>query len=159
MVRTTIGFCLVLTIAIGQSPAFAASPGEVEFLASEQTRAANRPFSDAVRVGKMIYLSGALGTLPGKSTLAPGGTAAETRQALENIKVMLAGYGTSMDRVVKCTVMLADIKDYGVMNEIYVSYFPGPKPARSTFAAKSRCTWCSRRRSAPRDLHLVWKAV
>lgn len=133
MVRITIGFCLVLVITAGQQ--LAASPGDIEFLLSEQTKAANRPFSDAVRVGKMIYLSGTLGTLPGKSTLAPGGTGAETRQALENIKAMLADYGTSMDRVVKCTVMLADIKDYGVMNEIYVSYFPGSKPARSTFAA------------------------
>ena len=135
MVRTMIGICLVSSFTIAHSPVFAASPGDIEFLVSESTRAANRPFSDAVRVGKMIYLSGTLGTLPGKSTLAPGGTAAETRQALENIKTMLIGYGTSMDKVVKCTVMLADIEDYGVMNEIYVSYFPGPKPARSTFAA------------------------
>jgi len=135
MIRIVFGICLALSITVGQQSAFAAPSEDVEFLVSEQTKAANRPFSDAVRVGKMIYLSGTLGTLPGKSTLAPGGTGAETRQALENIKAMLAKYGTSMDRVVKCTVMLADIKDYGVMNEIYVSYFPGPKPARSTFAA------------------------
>jgi len=135
MVRIITGFCLAVLILIASQPAIAASPGDLEFLVSEQTKAANRPFSDAVRVGKIIYLSGTLGTLPGSSTLAPGGTAAETRQALENIKTMLAGYGTSMERVMKCTVMLADIKDYGAMNEIYVSYFPGPKPARSTFAA------------------------
>ena len=135
MVRTIIGICLVSSFIIAHSPVFAASTGDIEFLVSESTRAANRPFSDAVRVGNMIYLSGTLGTVPGKSTLAPGGTAAETRQALENIKTMLIGYGTSMDKVVKCTVMLADIEDYGVMNEIYVSFFPGPKPARSTFAA------------------------
>jgi reactive intermediate/imine deaminase len=89
------------------------------------------PFSDAVRVGDMLYLSGKIGNLPGTMELAPGGIQGETRQTLENIKASLEKYGSSLDEVVKCTVFLADIAEWGAMNEVYVTYFPGNKPARS----------------------------
>ena len=92
------------------------------------------PFSTAVRVGDMLYLSGQIGTLPGTRELAPGGTAGQTRQTLENIKQVLEYAGSSMDRVVKCTVFLLDIADYAAMNEVYASFFPNDPPARSTLA-------------------------
>jgi 2-iminobutanoate/2-iminopropanoate deaminase len=104
-----------------------------EYLPSS-TAAANTPLSEAVRVGNMLYLSGQLGFLPGTRNLAPGGIAAETRQTMENIRTVLEKHGSSFDRVVKCTVMLADIKEREAMSEVYVTYFAkGRMPARSAF--------------------------
>ena len=107
---------------------------EVEYLTSEKTAALNLPFSEAVRVGNMLYLSGQIGTLPGTTQLAEGGIQGETRQTLENIKTVLEANGSSMDRVVKATVMLADISEWPALNKVYVEYFPNNKPARSAFA-------------------------
>jgi reactive intermediate/imine deaminase len=104
-----------------------------EYLPSASA-AATSPLSEAVRVGNMLYLSGQLGFLPGTRNLAPGGIAAETRQTMENIRIVLEKHGSSFDRVVKCTVMLADIKERDAMNEVYVTYFAqGQRPARSAF--------------------------
>jgi 2-iminobutanoate/2-iminopropanoate deaminase len=97
-----------------------------------------RPFSPAVRVGNLIFLSGQIGT-PGANASAnavvPGGIEAETRQTLENIKDILQRSGSSMDRVVKCTVMMADMREWDRMNVVYASYFPRNKPARSALGA------------------------
>lgn len=89
------------------------------------------PFSDAVQVGNMLYLSGKLGNLPGSMQLAEGGIQGETRQTMEHIKAALEKYGSSLDQVVKCTVFLADIDEWGAMNEVYKTYFPSNRPARS----------------------------
>ena len=98
--------------------------------------APTRPFSPAVRVGNMLYLSGQIGTPDAASgTVVPGGIEAETRQTLENIKDILQKTGSSMDRVVKCTVMLADMREWDRMNVVYATYFPKNKPARSALGA------------------------
>jgi len=94
----------------------------------------NLPFSAAVRVGNVLYLSGQLGTVPGTRQLADTGIAGQTKQALENVKGVLAAAGSSVERVVKCTVFLLDIKDYAAMNAVYATYFPKDPPARSTVA-------------------------
>ena len=92
------------------------------------------PFSSAVRVGEMLYLSGALGNLPGTLTLAPGGIAGEARQTMENIGAVLKHCGLGFADVVKCTVFLADMSEWAEFNKVYVSYFaPGKFPARSAF--------------------------
>jgi reactive intermediate/imine deaminase len=83
----------------------------------------------------MLYLSGQVGNLPGTTELAPGGIAEETRQALDNIGAILARNHSSLDRVVKCTVFLADIEEWPAMNEVYRTYFTGEPPARSALAA------------------------
>jgi 2-iminobutanoate/2-iminopropanoate deaminase len=106
---------------------------EVEYLTSEATRSLNLPFSDAVRVNDLLILSGQIGNLPGTTQLAPGGIKAEARQALENVKRILETNGSSMDKIVKCTVMMADIAEWADFNAVYVTYFPGNKPARSAF--------------------------
>jgi len=116
-------------------PPPAADPPAIEFLSSPGAEARGLPFSEAVRVGEMLYLSGQLGIPPGGSDPAPGGIAAETRQALENIKAILANHGSALDRVVKCTVFLADIGEWGSMNEVYRTYFRDPPPARSALGA------------------------
>lgn len=92
------------------------------------------PFSPAVRVGDMLYLSGQIGT-DSTGQLVAGGIQPETRQALENIRRVLAQNGSSMDRVVKCTAFLADMAEWGKMNEVYASFFPNHKPARSAMGA------------------------
>ncbi len=92
------------------------------------------PFSAAVRVGDVIYLSGQIGNRIGTRELVAGGIAPETRQTLENIRTILEAAGSSLDRVFKCTVFLADIADYGAMNEVYATFFPADPPARSTVA-------------------------
>lgn len=97
------------------------------------TGANNPTLSAVVKVGDMLYLSGQLGFVPGAG-LAPGGIAAETTQTLENIKRILTEAGSSMERVVKCTVFLADIADFREMNTVYRTFFPSDPPARSTVA-------------------------
>ena len=92
------------------------------------------PFSAAVRVGNVLYLSGQIGVLPGTRQLADTGIAGQTKQALENVKTVLAAAGSSLERAVKCTVFLSDIKDYAAMNAVYATYFPKDPPARSTVA-------------------------
>lgn len=92
------------------------------------------PFSTAVRVGNVLYLSGQIGTSPETRQLVPGGIGPETRQTLENIRQVLAHAGSSMDRVFKCTVFLVDIGEFAAMNEVYRRFFPRDPPARSTVA-------------------------
>lgn len=92
--------------------------------------AALGPFTEAVRVGNLLFLSGMIGT-DSTGTLVKGGIEAETRQTLENIRRAVVRNGLTMDRVVKCTAFLADIAEWPAMNQVYVTFFPGPKPARS----------------------------
>lgn len=94
-------------------------------------------FSSAIRSGDFIFLSGALGALPGVTPpqLVEGGIEPETRQTMENIIDVLDAAGATLDDVVKCTVFLADIDDYAAMNEVYLEYFPSDPPARSALAA------------------------
>ena len=95
--------------------------------------AAGGPFSPSVRAGDLLFLSGVIGIDAG-GKMAPGGVRAEARLALENLKAELARQGLGMDRVVKCTVLMADMSEWAAMNEVYVTYFPGSKPARTAFA-------------------------
>jgi len=93
------------------------------------------PFSQVVEANGFVFLAGQVGDAPGSQGAVPGGIEAETRQTLDNIREILERSGSSMDRVVKCTVMLADMAEWPRMNPIYASYFPGPKPARSALGA------------------------
>lgn len=106
---------------------------DVEYFSAPGPGGRVLPFSDAVRVGNLLFLSGKLGTTA--DGLAPGGIAAETRQALENIRASLERHGSSMDRVVKCTVFLADMAEWEQMNEVYVTFFGDNLPARSALGA------------------------
>ena len=108
---------------------------EPEYLTSPATTILNRPFSEAVRVGDLLYLSGFTGRIPGTNTVVAGGIQPETKQVMENIAGALDRYGSDFSRVVKCTVMLLDMKEWAAMNEVYRTYFPPTRmPARSAFA-------------------------
>jgi len=102
------------------------------YMTLPERAALDTPYSDAVRVGNLLFLSGTVGSAPGTRQVVPGGVAAETRQALENVKHNLEAHGSSMDRVVKCSVFLADIADFETMNTVYREYFKTNKPVRTT---------------------------
>jgi len=94
------------------------------------------PFSDAVQVGDLLVLSGQIGAKPGTTAVVAGGIEPETRQVMANIDANLKRRGLGLDSVVKCTVMLADMKDWPAFNTIYATYFSkGRYPARSAFGA------------------------
>ena len=116
---------------LAAAPATADERPAVEFLNSGKVVPATLPFSEAVRVGDTLYLSGQIGIRPGTLELVPGGIQAEARQALENIRIALEAHGYTTHDVVKCTVMLADIAEWAAFNEVYRTFFSAPYPARS----------------------------
>ena len=128
----TAAAMLALGLAAGNAAAADQSP---EFLNSARSLERGLPFSDAVRVGDLLFLSGQIGTAPGGMQVVPGGIKAESRQTLENIKATLEANGYTLKDVVKCTVMLADISEWATFNEVYKSVFSPPFPARSAFGA------------------------
>jgi 2-iminobutanoate/2-iminopropanoate deaminase len=132
----TPALLLLATVAIAacSPPSGSSVAPEVEYLNAPGTENLGLPFSAAVRVGNTLYLSGQIGNLPGTLDLAPGGIQGQTRQTMENIKQALEHFGSSMDRVVKCTVFLADMNEWEAMNEVYRTYFENP-PARSALGA------------------------
>lgn len=91
-----------------------------------------RPFTPAVQTGNLIFLAGQIGTAAnGQGAIVAGGIQAETKQTMENIKEVLEKSGSDLDHVVKCSVFMADMKEWDAMNAIYATYFPTHKPARS----------------------------
>ncbi len=128
-------FAIALALAAVTAPAVAQSPTGVEFLNSGKVIAPGLPLSEAVRVGDTLYLSGVVGVVPGELKVVPGGLAAEARQALGNVRTMLEAQSLGLKNVVKCTVMLADIAEWGAFNEVYKEFFSAPYPARAAFGA------------------------
>lgn len=120
-----------LTGAMFCLSAAAADRPIVEHLNSGKVYPAGVPFSEAVKVGDTLYLSGQIGVKPGKLELVPGGIREESRQTLENLRTTLEAHGYSLRDVVKCMVMLADIAKWGEFNDIYKTFFSAPYPARS----------------------------
>jgi 2-iminobutanoate/2-iminopropanoate deaminase len=110
----------------------------MEFINSPAARARTTklPFSQAVRVGDVLYLSGSIGEIPGTMKLVPGGLEAEARQAMDNIGTVLKENGLTFRDVFKCTVMLADMAQWADFNKVYLTYFEADRlPARSAFGA------------------------
>lgn len=104
------------------------------FYKSHESLRQDAPFSDVVESNGLLFLSGQLGMDHKTRLLVEGGIEAETKQCIENIKAVLEHHQSSLDKVVKCTVILKDINDFAAFNKIYMTYFPN-KPARTTFAA------------------------
>ncbi|MEP6495299.1 MAG: RidA family protein [bacterium] len=129
LMRRTFYFAAVLTLITACSHTVDTSVNP-EFLSPNGPSA--NPFSPAVRVGSLLFLAGQIGTNAGGQLVA-GGLQAEVRQTLNNISEVLQKTGSSLDKVVKCTVFMADMKEWAAMNEIYATYFRNHKPARSSF--------------------------
>jgi 2-iminobutanoate/2-iminopropanoate deaminase len=126
------GIALAVSLAL-TTPAMAQTP-PVEFIGEPSFKGQRLPFSEAVRVGDMLYLSGQLGNKP-DGTL-PDGIEAQARQAMDNIGAVLKRSNLGFGDVVKCTVMLDNMADWPAFNRVYVTYFPDKNfPARSAFGA------------------------
>ncbi len=95
------------------------------------------PYSQGIQVGEFIYTSGQIPIDPATGTFAEGGIKEQTRQSLQNIQAILKEAGSSMDKVVKTTVFLADMNDFADMNSVYAEFFSEPYPARSAVAVKT----------------------
>jgi 2-iminobutanoate/2-iminopropanoate deaminase len=111
------------------------APVEPMFLSPPGAEDLGLPFSEAVRVGNLLFVSGQVGNLPGTLELAEGGLEGQARQALDNMRAVLERHGSSLSRVVKVTVFLDDIADWPAFNEVYVTYFRDKPPARSALGA------------------------
>ncbi len=144
MKNATTPACLgsILALATAMSAAIAVEPrvpstggaaGDVQFHARPAGPLGNLPFSEAVRVGNMLHLSGELG-VDASGKLVAGGIKAETRQMMDNIGRTLARHGSSFEHVVQCTVALVDIAEWPAFNEVYRTYFKEHFPARMAFA-------------------------
>jgi len=108
---------------------------DIEFLKSNAVLPASLPFSDGVRVGNLVILSGQIGVKPGTLELVSGGIVPEARQTLENIRLTLQAHGLTPRDVVRVQIMLADMADWPRFNEVYREFFSEPWPARSAFGA------------------------
>lgn len=108
---------------------------QIQFLKSKEEKKKDLPFSDAVKVGDLLFLAGQIGMDHSSRTLVEGGIKVETAQALNNIKEVLELNNSSLEKVIKCTVILSDINDFAAMNEVYKTFFKNNFPARTTFSA------------------------
>lgn len=104
---------------------------------SDMAPAAIGPYSQAIRTGNVVFISGQLPIDPATGNFAEGGIKELTRQSLNNAKAILAAEGLTMADVVKTTVLMADFADFAEMNEVYAEFFQTPFPARSAFAVKT----------------------
>ncbi len=93
------------------------------------------PYSQAIRAGSLLFVSGQIPIDPATGQVIAGDAAAQTRRVMENIGEILKAAGTSFDKVVRTTVYLADIAEFAAMNEVYGQFFSAPGPARSTIQA------------------------
>lgn len=103
-------------------------------ISTTKAPAAIGPYSQAIEGNNTVYVSGQLPIDPATGEFAVGGIQAEARQSLTNISNILAEAGLTMANVAKVTVLLADIKDFAAVNEVYQEFFQSPYPARSAFA-------------------------
>ncbi len=128
--RAIIAFCAWAVLPGAAAPASAA---EIEHLKPSGVLPSGLPFSEGVAVGNLVLLSGQIGNRP--STLQLAAPEDEYRQVMDNIMATQKANGLSARNVVKCTVMLADMKEWGTFNKVYGAYFEPPYPARSAFGA------------------------
>ena len=105
-----------------------------ETIHSKNAPAALGPYSQGIRAGSTVYLSGQLGLDPATGNLVEGGVEAQTERALRNVGAVLDAAGAGMGDIVKTTLFLANIDDFAAVNAVYATFMPDPPPARSTFA-------------------------
>lgn len=108
-----------------------------QFIHTDKAPAAIGPYSQAVRAGDLLFISGQLPIDPATGAFAGEDVAAQTRQSLNNLKAILEAAGFTCADVVKTTVLLADMDDFAAMNQVYAEFFPESCPARAAFAVKT----------------------
>jgi len=120
-----------------------------ERIQTENAPAAIGPYSQAIKAGGFVFASGQIPIDPQTGQFVSGGIAEQTAQVLKNLSAVLEAAGSGLDRVVKTTVFLADMKEFSGMNEVYATFFSSPPPARATVAAAG----------LPRDARVEIEAV
>jgi 2-iminobutanoate/2-iminopropanoate deaminase len=116
---------------------------------TEHAPAAIGPYSQAIKAGGFVFVSGQIPIDPQTGEFVSGGVAEQTDRVLKNLSAVLEASGSSLEQVVKTTVFLADMKDFGAMNEVYARFFTAEPPARATVAAAG----------LPRDARVEIEAV
>ena len=106
-------------------------------ISTQKAPAAIGPYSQAIKVGNLVYTSGQIPIDPATDSFVGGGIKEQTRQSLTNVKAILEEAGLTMSNVVKTTVFMADIADFADMNAVYAEFFAEPYPARSAVAVKT----------------------
>ena len=106
-----------------------------EAVATDQAPKAIGPYSQGIRAGNLLFVSGQVPIDPATGTIIEGDIKTQTDRVMRNLTAILEAAGASMDAVVRCTVYLADMNDFAAMNDVYGSYFSQPAPARSTIQA------------------------
>lgn len=109
----------------------------MKVISTTQAPAAIGPYSQAIKVGNLVYTSGQLPIDPATGAFPEGGIKEQTRQSLANVKAILKETGLTMSNVVKTTVFMADMNDFADMNAVYAEFFSEPYPARSAVAVKT----------------------
>jgi 2-iminobutanoate/2-iminopropanoate deaminase len=104
-------------------------------VATDNAPKAIGPYSQAIRAGNLLFVSGQVPIDPATGSLIEGDIAAQTRRVMQNLSAILEAGGATLDQVVRCTVYLADMDDFAAMNEVYGSFFKQPAPARATIQA------------------------
>jgi 2-iminobutanoate/2-iminopropanoate deaminase len=120
-----------------------------ERIQTDKAPAAIGPYSQAIRAGGFVFVSGQIPIDPATGEFVKGGVAEQTEQVFKNLAAVLEAAGSSLDRIVKTTVFLADMKEFSGMNEVYAKFFEGAPPARATVAAAG----------LPRDARVEIEAV
>ena len=127
-------FTSVIT-TINTSTLLAHETSTIELLGVEANKEQNLPFSEAVAFGDLLFLSGQIGIKPGAKKLVEGGIKAETKQTMLNIRNTLEKYGSSMNKIIKCTIFLGNMDEWAEMNIIYLEALGDHRPARSALGA------------------------
>jgi 2-iminobutanoate/2-iminopropanoate deaminase len=120
-----------------------------EIIQTDNAPGAIGPYSQAIKAGGFVFVSGQIPTDPQTGQFVAGGITEQTEQVLKNLKAVLEASGSSLDKVVKTTVFLADMKEFPGMNEVYETFFSEAPPARATVAAAG----------LPRDARVEIEAV
>ena len=102
-----------------------------EIISTDQAPGAIGPYSQAVKIGEMVFVSGQIPLDPLSGNLIEGDIKAQTRQVLKNVSAVLSAAGTSLDKVVKTTVFITNMNDFSLMNEVYAEFFTSMPPARA----------------------------
>ncbi len=108
---------------------------EKEVISTTDAPQAIGPYSQGIRAGSFVFVSGQIPLDPHTGDIVPGDIRAQTRRALENLRGVLEAAGSSLEKVVKTTIFLASMEDYGAVNEVYAEFFGDSRPARSTIEA------------------------
>ena len=140
-----VEFCPRYSLSVRIPPLFTVR----ERIQTDQAPAAIGPYSQAIRAGGFVFVSGQIPIAPATGEFVSGEIAAQTEQVLKNLAAVLEAAGSGLDKVVKTTVFLADMKEFSQMNEVYARFFSGPTPARATVAAAG----------LPRDARVEIEAV